>query len=148
MLQLSGRPVTKCNLWNGRATQILPDTGPAGNSRISFAKVHVRSSQMMQPCWTCGNQNMHIFVQYFYVAVHETSSSPFAQFDLILGWTTWKWLWATWNYNEMLKQPICERIGHGWRFHALYAGPPKIYVDQMGGPLGNPGFLVSCNTEN
>ena len=51
--------------------------------------------------------------------VHETSSSPFAQFDLILGWTTWKWLWATWNYNEMLKQPICERIGHGWRFHAL-----------------------------
>ena len=53
-------------------------------------------------------------------AVHETSSSPFAQFDLILGWTTWKWLWATWNYNEMLKQPICERIGHGWRFHALH----------------------------
>ena len=57
-------------------------------------------------------------------AVHETSSSPFAQFDLILGWTTWKWLWATWNYNEMLKQPICERIGHGWRFHAL-----KTYAD-------------------
>ena len=51
--------------------------------------------------------------------MHETSSSPFAQFDLILGWTTWKWLWATWNYNEMLKQPICERIGHGWKFHAL-----------------------------
>ena len=53
-------------------------------------------------------------------SVHETSSSPFAQFDLILGWTTWKWLWAIWNYNEMLKQPICERIVHGWRFHARY----------------------------
>ena len=51
--------------------------------------------------------------------VHETSSNPFAQFDLILGWTSWKWLGATWNYNEMLKQPICEWIGHGWRFHAL-----------------------------
>ena len=24
-------------------------------------------SQMMQPCWTCGYQNMHIFFQYFYV---------------------------------------------------------------------------------
>ena len=56
---------------------------------------------------------------YWFRSVHETSSSPFAQFDLILGWITWKWLWATWNYNEMLKQPICERIGHGWRFHAL-----------------------------
>ena len=53
------------------------------------------------------------------MTVHETSSSPFAQFDLILGWTTWKWLWASWNSNEMLKQPICEQIGHGWRFHAL-----------------------------
>ena len=45
--------------------------------------------------------------------------------------STWFWvellgngcdLWATWNYNEMLKQPICERIGHGWRFHALCTG--------------------------
>ena len=53
-------------------------------------------------------------------AVHETSSRPLAQFDLILSWTTWKWLWATWNHNEMSKQPICERIGHGWRFNALH----------------------------
>ena len=28
---------------------------------------HVQSSQTMQPCWTCGYQNMHIFFQYFYV---------------------------------------------------------------------------------
>ena len=44
VLQLSSRLVTKCGLWNGRATQILPNTGPTGNPRISFAKVHVRSS--------------------------------------------------------------------------------------------------------
>ena len=37
------------------------------NPRISFAKVHVQSSQMMQPCWMCGYQNMHIIFQYFYV---------------------------------------------------------------------------------
>ena len=60
--------------------------------------------------------------------MHETSSSPFAQFDLILGWTTWKWLWATWNYNEMLKQPICERIGHGWRFHALECYNTQLFI--------------------
>ena len=71
------------------------------------------------PFWYGEKINLHS-------AVHETSSSPFAQFDLILGWTTWKWLWATWNYNEMLKQPICERIGHGWRFHALHSVKKSI----------------------
>ena len=43
-------------------TKMLPNTGPTGNPRISFAKVHVRSSQTMQPCWTCGYQTMHIFL--------------------------------------------------------------------------------------
>ena len=28
-------------------------------------------------------------------AVHETTSRPLAQFDLILNWTTWELLWAT-----------------------------------------------------
>ena len=65
VLQLSVRPVAKCELWSGRATQILPNTGPTGNPRISFAKVHVRSSQTMQPCWTCGYQTMHIFFNIF-----------------------------------------------------------------------------------
>ena len=68
VLQLSGRPVAKCDLWNGWATQILPNPGPTtGNPRISLAKVRVQSSQMMQPSWTCGYQNMHIIFQYFYV---------------------------------------------------------------------------------
>ena len=67
VLQLSGRPVTKCEHWNDWATQILPNTGPTGNPRISFAKVNVQSSQMIQPCWTCGYQNMLIIFQYFYV---------------------------------------------------------------------------------
>ena len=96
VLQLNGHPVAKCDLWNGRATQILPNTGPTGNPRISFAKVYVRSSQTMQPCWTCGYQIGILFFQYFYV------------------------------------------------------GPPKSCVDhptyQLGGPLGDPGFFVSCNT--
>ena len=76
------------------------------------------------------------------LAVHETSSSPFAQFDLILGWTTWKWLWATWNYNEMLKQPICERIGHGWRFHAL---PWIAQLRSCWNPLNEDKRIFSVN---
>ena len=67
VLQLSGRPVAKCNQWNDRATQILPNTGPTGNPIISFAKVTVKSmsSQTMQTCWTCGYQTMHMFSNIF-----------------------------------------------------------------------------------
>ena len=65
VLHLSSRSVAKCDLCDDRVTQILPNTGPTGNPRISFAKVHVRLSQMMQPCRTCGYQNMHIYFNIF-----------------------------------------------------------------------------------
>ena len=38
--------------------------------------------------------------------VHDLACRPLAQFDLISSWTTWKLLWVTYDYNEMLKHPI------------------------------------------
>ena len=65
VLQLSGHPVAKCNLWNDRATQILPNTGPTGNPRIPFAKVHVvPDDAAMLDVWL---SNYAYFFQYFYV---------------------------------------------------------------------------------
>ena len=64
MLQLSGHPVAKCDLQNGRATQIFQTTAPTGDPIIYVAKVCVRSS----------NQYCHVgcviikkvsFFQYF-----------------------------------------------------------------------------------
>ena len=48
-LSLSSCPVAKCDLKNGQTTQTFTTTGPTG-LRISVAKVHVRSSHVMQPC--------------------------------------------------------------------------------------------------
>ena len=76
------------------------------------------------------SSSMHHFIAIGEFKLELQCMSPFAQFDLIWGWTTWKWLWATWNYNEMLKQPICERIGHGWRFHALSYSPETPNLGQ------------------
>ena len=64
VLHLSGRLVAKC-IENDGATQILPNTGPTGKQRISIAKVHVRSSQMMQACWTFIYQNINFFFNIF-----------------------------------------------------------------------------------
>ena len=65
MLQLSGRPVAKCNQWNDRATQILQNTGPTGNPIISFAKVHVvPDDAAMLDVWL---SNYAYFFQYLYV---------------------------------------------------------------------------------
>ena len=65
VLQLSGRPVAKCNQWNDRATQILQNTGPTGNPIISFAKVHVvPDDAAMLDVWL---SNYAYFFQYLYV---------------------------------------------------------------------------------
>ena len=91
VLQLSGRPVTKWDLWNGWATQILPNTGPTGNPKISFAKVHVRSFQSMQPCRTCGYQHMHIF-PIFFMSDHQ-------KFVWTTQSTNWLVRWATQDFS-------------------------------------------------
>ena len=84
VLQLSGGPVAKCDLRNGRATQMLWNIGPTGNPRISFARVHVRSSQTMQPCWTCGHQNMHIFFPIFLCWTTQNLCGPS---NVPIGWS-------------------------------------------------------------
>ena len=56
--------------------QILPKIGLTGNPRISVAKVHVPSSQMMQPCWACGYQNKHIFSIFLYRTTQNLCGPP------------------------------------------------------------------------
>ena len=62
----------------------------------------------------------------------------------------------------LLLESMCDRprrCSHVWRvviksciffFQYFYVGPPQISVEhptyQLGGPLGNPGFFVSCST--
>ena len=98
VLQLSGRLVAKCDLWNGWATQILPNTGPTGNPRISFAEVHVRSSHM-QPCWTCGYQYNNEYIMYmhifFSIVLCRTTQNLCGQSLR----TYWVVLWATQDFS-------------------------------------------------
>ena len=102
VLQLSGRPVAKCDLWSGRATQILPNTGPTGNPRISFAKVHVRSSQTMQPCWTCGYQTMHIFFSNIFMSDHPKFVWTIQHTNWVVRWATQDFSWAAALLNVLM----------------------------------------------
>ena len=136
VLQLSGHPVAKCNLWNDRATQILPNTGPTGNPRIPFAKVHVvPDDAAMLDVWL---SNYAYFFQYFYVGPpkicveHPTYT------------INWVVLWVT--QDSSLAAALILVI-FNW-FHglsrSLIDGRPRTDADHqtttMGSPMDDSGF--------
>ena len=136
VLQLSGRPVAKCNQWNDRATQILQNTGPTGNPIISFAKVHVvPDDAAMLDVWL---SNYAYFFQYLYVRPPKICvEHPTYTINWVVGWVT---------QDSSLAAALISVI-FNW-FHglsrSLIDGRPRTDADHqtttMGSPMGDSGF--------
>ena len=137
VLQLSGRPVAKCNQWNDRATQILPNTGPTGNPIISFAKVTVKSmsSQTMQTCWL---SNYAYVFQYLYVRPPK----------ICVEHPTYTINWVVrWVIQDSSLAAALILVIFNW-FHglsrSLIDGRPRTDADHqtttMGSPMDDSGF--------
>ena len=136
VLQLSGRPVAKCNQWNDRATQILQNTGPTGNPIISFAKVHVvPDDAAMLDVWL---SNYAYFFQYLYVRPPKICvEHPTYTINWVVRWVT---------QDSSLAAALISVI-FNW-FHglsrSLIDGRPRTDADHqtttMGSPMGDSGF--------
>ena len=136
VLQLSGRPVAKCNQWNDRATQILQNTGPTGNPIISFAKVHVvPDDAAMLDVWL---SNYAYFFQYLYVRPPKICvEHPTYTINWVVRWVT---------QDSSLAAALILVIFN--RFHglsrSLIDGRPRTDADHetttMGSPMGDSGF--------